>query len=521
MKAYDESRMHIVFVADAPVKRHAFECVKYLTQSSESDWWREYYEGRRGSDYRICLVHRDDIRATFFPSERTEIRCRGGDYERRYVAARDQLLRGRDRMSRTWCWCVAGYDPDSRIDVLWVFDASLETQRLPGWLARLDVSGDVKLAFAGESPPTVGTGGTDGALAEGTPAKTHHGSRRLSSPLTVSVLTSCSDLPLSTLFQQLQEASVCTLFDLFVLRDIDIREIEHLYGPLNPAARRTPDDRSIALIMADNDNYARILAWLLAQFGMAREVKIAALATYFPDISSVSTSRRDRAVDALTNTVRLAIELKKRGFMATPIVELVCGSKLDRCDCDECRGERIWEYQEKDKIGWLLHSLRTVKCRVGSEFPSEQFALALELEPGETYVLHDENSLSMLAETVLADKEGLARYCGLNVDIAHMRAAEVAPTVLKKYTQLIAHVHICDLPFRMHTRDQPVGRWCPLDTAHSHHWEYLDVVALRRPGPESNTELPFSGAVAIELEGCARANWIYESVARLREMIVR
>lgn len=511
LKAYDESRMHIVFVADARIRRHAFECIKYLTRSRDSGWWRPYFEGQHDRDYQISLVHRDDLVATFFPSKRTENRAKG-EGEGRYLSAREKLRNGVIRIPRSWYWCVTGYDRDRSIDVIWFFDAWVGVETFPCYSARLDVTGDVEFSVW-DVPRVVAPDTPDTIVLEDSPSD-----RRLAASLDVSVITSSSDLPLAALFQDLNRTVYARLFDLFILRDIDIQEIE-TRGPLSPqrttTASGSPDDRNIASIMAEEDNYVNIKDWYLEQCAVVPGLQVAAFATYFPDISSVSTSRRERVVMALKNTVRLALELKKRGYMPHAIVELVCGSRLDRCDCPECEGERIWEYDDEEKIKLLLDSLRKVITQVEQLLPDERFVFALELEPGETYVLRDEESLRKLVRALSQDKK-LANYCGINVDAAHMRAAEVTPSVLEEFEHLLVHAHVCDLPFRMHTRDQPVGRWCPVDTAHCHHWEYLEVLSRRKARENLDSPLPFSGSVAIELEGCSRTDWIHQSIATLR-----
>jgi hypothetical protein len=376
-----------------------------------------------------------------------------------------------------------------------------------------------------------------------------------------SVLSSCSERPLAEFITEVREISGVRFFDLLILRKTDIREIEEACGPLSPIVSHGDiDTRTSAHILAVDENFGTILKWVTDQFNRSNEEypkdsdrnKIAALATFFPRITSLSQERdslnnslpepltpAEIAVKALANTVRLALALKKAGLIAdacwrqrSAIVEMVCGTILDRCSCQGC--QRLHREQDvnyafiakkEEKIGTLCRALQAVYQAVESspEGDDKNWAIGMELEPGPTYVLNGVDSIRSIFEKV--DKVGGAfpKHVGLNVDVAHMKIAECPATTegndigLEEFLDRIVHAHICDHP-GMHTCDQIVGSWNPVERYDTEDYAYLDLFARilrkgnRKKGP------PFSGKIALELEGCNRINWIHQSLSAMKHM---
>lgn len=105
---------------------------------------------------------------------------------------------------------------------------------------------------------------------------------------------------------------------------------------------------------------------------------------------------------------------------------------------------------------------------------------------------------------------------GLNVDIAHMKIAEVCPSFLEKHKDWLVHAHICDYP-GMHTRDQSFGAWDPVERFRSQFYPYLRVLTeAGRDLTGSRKARLYSNAVALELEGCNRIGWIHQSISAMR-----
>jgi hypothetical protein len=121
-----------------------------------------------------------------------------------------------------------------------------------------------------------------------------------------------------------------------------------------------------------------------------------------------------------------------------------------------------------------------------------------------------------------ANSDWLAKHVGLNVDIAHMRIARIKAADLRPFVDRIVHAHISDHP-GMHTHDQIVGSWTNPGLRKGGYSEYLDLLLNRAHSAsgqeDSGNSVPFSGAVAVELEGSDRMFWIHDSLARLKHAI--
>ncbi len=121
----------------------------------------------------------------------------------------------------------------------------------------------------------------------------------------------------------------------------------------------------------------------------------------------------------------------------------------------------------------------------------------------------------------------LADHVGLNVDIAHMRIAGVKVEQdvkkpgesLRDHIGRIVHSHICDNP-KMHTRDQPIGSWHSAEYDAEEWMPFLNLLSDAASHVDKREyNLPFSGAVSLELEGCDRLRWIHQSLSDLKYLL--
>jgi sugar phosphate isomerase/epimerase len=342
------------------------------------------------------------------------------------------------------------------------------------------------------------------------------------------VMTSSSDREFEDLFNEVRQISDVDRFDLMVARRTDLRGLEILNG------KGTTFER-MAQIIADPGCFQKIRDLLISETDRY-DIRVPALATYYPGITAECDSDRTTAVQALVNAVRLAIDLTKRRRgtvlnerrMEHAIVEIVCGTIVDPGPKDAASFQ-CTVCDQDHKLDLLCRSLTEVIKEVGGQ---EAFTLALELEPGEIYVLNSVDSISRLVgrlkgeipvEVEGADADLLRRHVGLNLDIAHMRIAGIKAEDLRKFSDWIVHAHISDHP-AMHTHDQIVGSWTNPGRLKGGYHEYLDLLldraqAARCQAKNNPESLPFSGAVAVELEGCDRIFWIHDSLARLKHAI--
>jgi sugar phosphate isomerase/epimerase len=175
----------------------------------------------------------------------------------------------------------------------------------------------------------------------------------------------------------------------------------------------------------------------------------------------------------------------------------------------------VFVSRREEKLDLLMASLKQAVGMMPDEnLPDARFAIALELEPGRVYVLNEFNWLKEACARIRADGL-LARHVGVNLDLAHARIAGVQPGDLAGLEDRLVHAHIADHPPAMHTRDQALGAWTALDQGGGSYRPFLQILA-RRP---SQSGLPFSRAVALELEGAHRMKWIRDSIAGLRHLL--
>lgn len=342
-----------------------------------------------------------------------------------------------------------------------------------------------------------------------------------------SVITSSSLRCLAEFIPDVLEIDATACFDLFVFRDADLSA---LVGT-NPL--------STSELLGNNaTDLDRIVRWIKSEFSshITQNIRIPALATYFPDITSINNKRRNRAINALTNTFKLAIELSltEQPLMETAIIECVCGTVLDRAECSECRsniavkpgdirrGDLVFKSTRVKKIQLLCDSLSRAIYPVFLKYPrhtiEHKFAIALELEPGPSYVLNSLRAMELTRKFIARD-DNLRRFVGFNMDIAHMRIARIAARKLRTFRDLFIHAHIADHP-GMHTRDQVVGHWTPIEQHATGYYPYLEILGERLVDAQKGREgLPFSGCIALELEGCNRIDWVHHGIARLKETI--
>jgi len=502
--------LRFLAVVDAKLRIGADACVDYLRNHPVySRVFVPYLETLDTRDYQIRLC------------ERSEIFSRLCDLMPGLTpATRDALATLPN--GRYWCvFAFSSQDTLHELRHLWIFDAeqSLGVGTAPVvYLARPRNGPERFDPLHNRGWPTL-------LPNQPPPARPKARKSELAQTLQPSIITSSSIRDLRDLFGEIWSVSQVALIDLFVLRDTDVSNLERqtgvsLHPSLPPQVSPLFDNRDIAELMANRANFNPIRDWVVRQFAPPVKVKVSALASYFPGIVSCYEQVRDMAVGALTNTALLALALQEQKLMDQPIIEFVCGSLLDPCACVRCQGLQhgatCYISSQNLKLELLIDSLNRVVQAVQQQFPGRRFFLAAELEPGPTYVVRDEDSLRLFLEAVKRDAS-LHAHVGLNLDVAHMRIAGVRPEFLGGYSSRILHSHICDHP-GMHTRDQQVGSWTFIDRRSGEFNRYLRLLVKRMNTPMEEEALPYSGACALELEGCNRIAWIHHSVVMMRHL---
>lgn len=562
----EPGQLNLLPVADHNVGVHLWPCVEFLRTRANQVWFNVWTSDAPAGPHHDEAVR--ELRGMIDTFERyaTSAATAGVGYHLRAglvdpTACRtffqdegsgpavdklaDRLAGVIGRLPGRRYWCLAGYQATggqpARVRHVWLFNAEMPK--------RLDLSPGPALELAlyvGESVVVL-----RGAFLRRTPVRPPPppGAPAERDPpaagsLTPAVMTSCSTRPLGEFAAEVREVGGVDQFDVILLREIDLDRFLRRGGREyeRPAQDRTagppPNRVTRFLAEAEREECGELADWIAAQFAAAAgSFPVAALATHLPGVTSLTEDTRQVAVKALANCVRVGLRLRERGWMREVVVELVCGSILDRCGCTACTPAnpdpgagapspegggpavpRCHVSTPKAKLDLLAKSLREVIAAVADRGPAPRFALGLELEPGPTFVLNDRQAIADIMAVVEADAR-LADHVGLNLDVAHMRIAGVTAAELRPWWDRIVHGHIADHPPGMHTRDQPPGTWTPVYTPDSAFHPYVKLLADRAEGYVPNTGLPFSGAVAIELEGCERIDYVFQSIPPMKHLV--
>lgn len=506
----------LVTTGDVLIKRHAIDVVDAIKKSEDCQEFLNCVAGVHDYDMDVHLLHRDAVMDSLYVPglfKREDIHDPASNkWKKLYLSGKHEIESSLPS-NRFWA-IVAKLGKNPRC--VWLFDSTRKTRNdsQRPWDARLRSTAgvlDIEIQERQHFPVARNRRTRVSKIPVAPEAR----------ELTAGVITSSSIRELRDLFAEVQSISDVNSFDLMILRDTDIAALGRFAKQrLNLSGGLPP----VSDILANEDHFELIADWLRQQCkpnptnrvspsGIpSHQVNISAFATYFPDITALHDVRRENAICALVQTILHAIHLKRDGFMANAIVEIVCGNVVDPC---ECSPNTVFKSTQTTKIDILMDSLVATVDRVRDHTESP-FALALELEPGVTYVL---NKKSYQGVCYRIGQDSRLRGCvGLNVDVAHMKLAEISAHDLLPFQHQIVHAHISDHPPRMHTRDQVVGEWTTVDRHQSDYLPYLRLLADRTAKP-NDCGLPFSGVVALELEGCNRISWVHRSLSALRHAI--
>lgn len=530
-------------------------------------------------DLRFTLVHRDDIETQFFSSLGSIYAGDSDDsaFLKTELERTQSDIQGNfpNCLALGWYWAIAGYQ-EGRLRTLWLFNAEEKLFDSEGKLLRNQpwewrfhvyddgshlrapvaeapgepirdkyVLSDIQFAqITSERPyqklhPTQPHGGSLASKSTLEPALPALDLSRLHP----SVITSSSTRSLHPLTQELMAIDRLEYLDLYVLRDQDVRDmalskdfrLQDDKGSILPL--HTASEQTSAALMAVTSNASSAAEWFFSQLTqLPRSPLIPAFATYLPQIANTKNELlRDQAVNALANIVRMGIQLQERlashrgkqgqnGEVKDVIVEIVCGSRLDPYVADETDPPQVVEISLDTKIETILKGLGRVVTIVDDwqqktygDAPPCRYAIGVELEPGSTYVLKDWATLNRFVEILKQQPSNLQKHVGLNLDIAHMIMSDVHSSHLGAFGDLVVHAHIADHP-GMHTRDQRISGFMPVDRFEAEEYAFLVALAEIWGGRSKQEGLPYSGCVAVELEGCGRIGWVHSSVHSLYQM---
>ena len=245
--------------------------------------------------------------------------------------------------------------------------------------------------------------------------------------------------------------------------------------------------------------------------------EIPAIATFFPDISSKDENKRKHAAQALVGSVKLASNI------GAGVVEFVLGRRVERCDQSNKDNGVKCDFVHTSESNVLIDAaIETIHEHVFEELKETNTRLAVEIEPGFSYVLNNKNSVDYFLKCVR--EKGMEDYVGLNLDIGHLmilanspiKHERILPENVWLWHDSVFHAHISD-NVGYHFRDLVPGTIHDLEGSSGEAHVFETWIKLCNEIAQTNKK--FSGYIALELEGCGRIQWVQRSLLRLGYLI--
>lgn len=573
----DSSILSIGFIASRRIPYHLRAALDRLRLSDEVDqyWYRSILELSQNPTIKaeMELVHRDDLKYWLTS-------------DLRWLHPKLSTNLGFDNLNSLtddWYWIVTASildehspqqtHPDPATcyakSFLWIFSAQQEPVgarwNMRAWYQPdLDEPFHFELRRSEESMPTLVFPPLDAhSKLEGDNERTALTAIPESPSLRPSLLTSSSELPLDKLLKLHCESSHVDSIELYLLRRIDIATLSDTQSFDEVLKPRY----GLADWISRPGNVEIVYNWVKKSFihqntSSKNRAQISAVATFFPGLGSfdrcykrdstqhaVSVSALTR--DALVSSMKIADKLWRTHWqsgdefsasefvvrsderlMTARIVEIVLGSLLDTCSCDECLAEKEsqsmlffladWNRKVDEILDQLVIAIKALyqdpEIAPGCGDPQRGFCFAIEIEPGEHSVVNSVESLDGFFARVDSHSESdlLKRHVGLNLDIAHCILCGVKPKDLIKHFHRIVNAHIADHP-GMHTRDHVPGTWRYVESTTSIDRDYINILASAATA--ANRQLPFSFRIGLELESCSSPSWCDAGISTIRRIL--
>jgi hypothetical protein len=535
--------LSMLAIADDAIQTHAGQCLQYLMEQDEygrpaSSSARQHFHAKRFAHY--LEPEHASTRDVMIELARPDEFFQKPSISQRFARTPDTLESAKRFLKpHHRYWFIYGQSDAATHGDFWAFDA----QR-GGGFCYPDLHADTKCGLADSGDPTMAAAWRrlyPNRPADRQPREPHRIERQTAArpqPLIrPAAMSSSSSRPLAELFAELSIIANVQDMDLLLLRDTDIEMLARNQQRKDWKINAT----DLLSVQVDGPPPWKIVAtWIHEQYRIAESwlvgrtvspVKVSALATYFPDISSHNPDKRKRAIEALTQCLHIGFQLASDGIIPPdqPIVlEVVCGPVTEACTCTTCRSTPYTSIcstiNDDRKLNLLLTGLQETVRKFEAEkeqaHPTQldrQYTIALEIEPGETYFLNSFKRMKSVFDTVKTIGYKLLRdKISLNLDIAHMLIAGITAEQLRELEPWISHAHIADHP-GVHTRDLSLGSFT---STYNEYSPYLPYIALlKRRAGERLARVPFSRIIAIELEGCNRMEWIHRSIPTLRQLM--
>lgn len=264
------------------------------------------------------------------------------------------------------------------------------------------------------------------------------------------------------------------------------------------------------------------------------DCKVTGAATYVTGLSSPAREARERAVGELAYLIDI-FSILHEWDIAYPCIEIVGGAafqvEVEALGPGEPRLAQLWVDRRPGTAERRLEALRKSLVRLARYIGERDVVLALEVEPGEGYLLHDlDNGVGRLVRLL---KEGggadhIFEQVTLNLDIGHMllleeiRERQELMDVLRELQGeglRISHAHMSDHS-RSHFVDLAPVTYHSLDAFED--WVGFFVDCCR--DNERAKAFSFPGVLAVEMEACGsihRAVYAYRLTEHLVEQELR
>jgi sugar phosphate isomerase/epimerase len=252
--------------------------------------------------------------------------------------------------------------------------------------------------------------------------------------------------------------------------------------------------------------------------GSLGNIQALAIDSFLPGLSSSQDESAQKAQLALKFLIKLANELQDLD-QPCRIIEIVAGSLFEGTWRGIRTGSNI---HRKDRIVYVANIMSREQAinnfisnlKSISEFLNSTVKLAIELEPGPSFVLNTWESLQYLCKKL--DDEANLSHVGLNLDVAHWTLAKITPEMVrncKEVKKRIFHGHISDHS-NGHFSDVGLG----LIHKRQHFKAWLDLLH-EVAEDQKKLQLGFWGGVAIELEACKTMKSVHDSVKILNDLV--
>lgn len=297
---------------------------------------------------------------------------------------------------------------------------------------------------------------------------------------------------------------------------------DEILAPLMPTNRR---DRYFAKVVSAlagaSDQQLKDMAQSIADVCEEQGIRIGAISTYFPEISSANPTLARAGVEALKAIVGVARMLREKRHLVRS-VEVVCGSSMRGIGITQSKKGKEILVAARFEPEKLLDTVaqRFIDVVNSTGLKSGEFTIGVELEPGPLNAVNSIRPLKGLMRRLAASDAG--SVVGVNLDVAHFELAEVDPLTHRtddEFRKLIfdriVHAHISDHGSGVFG-DVPLTRRDHRDPLRTDAW-MADWLQLVEDRARAKTGLPFSGAVSLEIESARCLHLVTESHRRLTD----